>query len=167
VTRLQLLALGLGALGAGCVVPVGPQFQDPIAAQNFPPQITSTLPESGALVQAMPDFAKFEISVSDQNVGDTLYVRWAVDYPPRDQVTSRQVGNDVMIPPNGFLERQVPQVIISCNLGLQIDQPQHSVWVAVADKKFSLTAPDFWTLEDNTRATETRSWTLALTCEVP
>ena len=45
--RCPLVFAMLAAWAAGCVVPVGPQFQDPLAAQNFAPRITYTDPPEG------------------------------------------------------------------------------------------------------------------------
>jgi hypothetical protein len=163
-----LYLAGAVALAAGCVVPVGPQFQDPIAAQNFRPQIIKADPTSGTWVQSDPmlDTATFTITVEDPNVGDKLYVRWAVEYPPRDAGNSVRVGGDVIIPPNGTEVRPLQSQTISCQLGLRIDQTLHSVWVGVSDQPFNQTAPEISQLQDNSPVAETRTWTLVMPCPV-
>lgn len=64
---------------SACVVPVAPNFQDPIGEPNVPPYIVSAIPSVGAV--AAPT-QMFQVTVTDQNVGDTLNYQWLIDYPP-------------------------------------------------------------------------------------
>lgn len=62
----------------GCVVPVAPSFEDPPASPNFPPVISDSDPHLGSIV---PHGLALNVTVTDANVRDTLYVRWVSDYP--------------------------------------------------------------------------------------
>jgi len=81
-----LLAL---LLSGGCVLPVGPEFQDPPAEIQQPPYFLSppggtdgspfyeqTVTLSGTTPQ------QFVAVVADANLNDTLTVRWVANYPP-------------------------------------------------------------------------------------
>src|SRR5262245_28993773 len=84
--RVSLL-FALSSFMSACIIPVAPEFQDPPGAPNSPPQILNPNPTWGAEVAATPDQpAKFEITVTDVNTGDDLYLEWIVD--------GRQVASD-------------------------------------------------------------------------
>ena len=68
----------------GCVVPVEPHFQDPPQAPNYYPYLSNADPiaQTAVTVQPAPGMLVFNVQVGDQNLDDTLYVRWVSDYPP-------------------------------------------------------------------------------------
>src|SRR5436190_2240679 len=78
-----VLLLFAASLSPACIIPVGPDFQDPPGIPNGRPVITNTDPLFGTEVLAtdVPMEAMFEITVIDSN-NDPLYVRWVADFPP-------------------------------------------------------------------------------------
>jgi hypothetical protein len=79
---------------SACVIPVAPEFQDPPASQNYPPQFLSVSPEIGSIA-ATPSFTAV---VTDPNVGDTLQYKWVFDYPPYDDAITRDLGPNTITP---------------------------------------------------------------------
>jgi hypothetical protein len=68
---------------SGCVVPLGPQWQDP--RSNAPPTISYANPPIGSILDfgANGDAALgVEVGLSDPDTADTLYALWIIDYPP-------------------------------------------------------------------------------------
>src|SRR5262245_24510646 len=77
----KLLLLLAASLMPACIIPVGPDWQNPRGEPNQPPQIVMTTPESGSHFGAEGS-AKFTIIVSDANVREPLFLKWLEDYPP-------------------------------------------------------------------------------------
>lgn len=73
----------LAVLLGGCVVPIAPQFDD---EANSPPYVESSSPAVGDIITLRTRTEQREISatLSDQNLTDSLYVRWLIDYPSGD-----------------------------------------------------------------------------------
>lgn len=71
-------------VAGGCVVPVEPHFQDPPTAPNYYPYLSDSDPiaQTTRTLPPAPAMLEFRIQVGDQNLDDTLYVRWVSDYPP-------------------------------------------------------------------------------------
>ena len=130
-----LLAVG----GAGCVVPVGPQFQDPLAAPNYPPQITYTDPPEGRLTSSL----KFDITVADPNVGDSLFVRLIADPDSQKGVSWRDY-------PQGPSGTPAPRTLEAINVacgdlaqsGAEDRLGRHQIIVVVADSRLRLRRPE-------------------------
>jgi len=61
-----------------CVLPVSPSFEDPPASPNFAPTLVDSDPPAGSIVQ--PGLT-LQVTITDANPRDTLYVRWVSDYP--------------------------------------------------------------------------------------
>jgi len=93
ITKLALPMLLL----CGCILPVGPRFEDPEAAHNEAPALLSTTPAQGSLTSVSGD-TDFEILVTDPNVSDHLYVRWILDYPPYS--SSSSLLQEMDVPPS-------------------------------------------------------------------
>jgi|GEM_PF-1508592 len=73
----------------GCVLPVGPEFQDPPEEDNqapyfLPPPGSMPFYEQAVTVSGM---RQFEAVVGDTNRSDTLQVRWVANYPPISAAT--------------------------------------------------------------------------------
>jgi hypothetical protein len=156
-------AICLALTGSGCVLPVGPEFQDPPATQNFAPIILDSVPALGARVTS-PDFT---VTVQDPNVGDDLFVRFVADYPPLSGNTRFLL--DQMIPhtANGTLLATDVSVTVGCNAVAPL--PSHQVTVIVADRDFLLNGTSSTQPADPARLPmEARrtfgSWTLDLEC---
>jgi hypothetical protein len=76
VARALPVLLVVAALPA-CVIPLAPDFQDPPATQNLPPQIVSETPAAGSITPT----PAFSVTVADPN-GDVVYLHWLSDFPP-------------------------------------------------------------------------------------
>jgi len=164
VVRWPLVLAMLAMSGVGCVIPVGPQFQDPLAAQNYQPRITYTDPVEGTPTGSM----NFTITVTDPNVGDSLYVRWIFDYPPFHESTRRLPDNRLGPPAGGTpTPRTLPTMTVSCSQlapnSAEDSLGRHQVMVVVADRPF---ADDDETPDQVTAPglTDTAYWTLNHSC---
>jgi hypothetical protein len=130
---------------SACVLPVGPEFQDPPGAANASPIIVDSTPDIGMRVTGKSgDTFTFSITVTDPNPGDTLHVRWVVDYPPFSSANTRVVQPDYPVQPSqSGLPQQTPvSQQIGCLTPLSA-LPSHQVMAIVADREFlpSLPAP--------------------------
>lgn len=76
--------LSIFSLLPACVLPVGPDFQDPPTVPNYPPYFVAVGPNTpffSSTVAISDSGTTFEVIVADPNAGDTLSVRWVSDYP--------------------------------------------------------------------------------------
>ncbi|HVR63445.1 MAG TPA: hypothetical protein VMU50_16205 [Polyangia bacterium] len=140
--RVSVIVLLSSVLNSGCVVPVGPQFQDPPAAQNFAPTITDSSPVDGYIVFTKTDpnaSATFRVTFSDPNLSDTLYVRWLADYPPFS-ANSRILSSPAPLAPSQTAttpQKQETSVTVDCNVSnLALTLTQHQIMVIIADRDF-------------------------------
>ena len=85
-TIVHVVLLASVASMSACVVPVAPNFQDPVGEPNVPPYIVSATPFSIGSFVSNPT-QDFQVTVTDQNVGDTLAYQWVIDYPPYNSST--------------------------------------------------------------------------------
>ena len=116
---------------SACIIPVGPEFRDPDGIPNSPPYIISAEPPEGT---STPN-ALFAITPSDVNVGDTLYLRWLIDYPSVQGVT-RLAQSDMVGPSqDGTPLRQRKSYAFDC-LNIRRTPSPHRVAVIVSDKPF-------------------------------
>ena len=161
--RGTLVFVMLGGWGAGCVIPVGPQFQDPLVAPNLPPKITSTNPPEGIVTGGLT----FEIAVTDPN-GDGLSVRWIAEYPPYQERRTLILGTDpVSAPTDGPAPTPAPTMTVDCSKldasSAENTLGRHQIMVVVADRAFSgeRLKPD-GIVEGG--QSDRASWTLNLSC---
>jgi len=67
---------------SACIIPLGPDFQDPVAEPNDPPFFESASPDFGSIVTPPATSPlTFAVTLTDPNVGDDLYIEWQADYP--------------------------------------------------------------------------------------
>lgn len=77
-----------------CVTPVAPDFQDPVSSPNFAPWLHDESPKFGTIIRVpiteaqSPEGFKVSSLVTDPNVGDALYARWILNYPPATSSTT-------------------------------------------------------------------------------
>lgn len=135
--RLVLPLLASAASLSACVIPVRPEFDDPVP--NAAPFIQQANPPELATVTAVPgQNTTFSVVVGDQDLGDTLYLRWIIDYPPYDQTITRhfevtagraEANNPIRGPqrfaPNCFQHSIAP------------GKRQHKIMLLVADREFA------------------------------
>lgn len=125
-----------------CIIPVAPDFQDPLAASNTPPYLQGCLPSVGAVVSILSnDKTTFKCTVTDPNVQDRLFIRWIFDYPPAPGATTSLLFPEVedLPPATGTSHTANPSFDLSCanisGLLVNVSTPQH-LMMAVADRDF-------------------------------
>jgi hypothetical protein len=173
----MLLRSGLIGLVCGmsaCVLPIGPEFQDPPAAANYAPQILDSEPPLGSIVMGTSMTAPlFRVSVSDPNVGDDLHVRFLADYPPNTSNTRNLTPPDRVVPHRSDGMRLIEDVSVTpkCSTFNLASIPVHQIMVIVADRPFldmpaapGLTV-DLTKLEDPEGLEVVASWTLEMDCQ--
>ena len=74
-----LLASHLSA----CIIPIAPEWQDPLAAENVAPRFIESTPPFGSIDLTVPPdgAASMLVVVTDPNVRDDLHVRLVADFP--------------------------------------------------------------------------------------
>jgi hypothetical protein len=129
------IALALFPMSA-CILPLAPEFQDPPAAQNYPPVIVDSDPPIGEVVTT----TTFSVIVRELNLGDDLYVRWVADYPPYAADKTRTLNDPntkVPHPVDMATDFDLPSVTVDCVLNeLNPQITMHQIMVIVADRPF-------------------------------
>jgi hypothetical protein len=125
-------AICLALAAPACVVPVGPQFQDPPATQNYEPRILGAQPALGERVTG----TSFRVTVQDPNVGDNLYVRFMADFPPVGDNQRFLQDTTIRHHDDGTLLAEDVTLDVKCNAVVPL--PSHQITVIVADRKFLL-----------------------------
>jgi hypothetical protein len=154
------LLAGAAALPA-CVIPVGPNFTDPVTTPDAPPYFVKALPNQGSLVVGPQSF---QVWVTDQNPSDDLTVRWFADFPPV-QGNTRPIGVNVGFIPasaDGTVQTTLLEADVDCatdNLAPAVDQ--HTITVVVSNSK-GIT--DLTTTPFDGSHEVTATWSLLLQC---
>jgi hypothetical protein len=123
-----------------CVIPVGPQFDDP--EENFPPFVVSSDPGVGNIFTpvkaaapdggAEPIGARFiTVTLGDHNLGDPLFLRWLFDYPGTD-LEGGQLVMVAELPPSGKTDRSPARFAPTCSRGAGM----HRLVLSVSDREF-------------------------------
>ena len=165
LNRLGIItsALTLASMSA-CVLPLAPEFQDPATSQNTPPIIRLSDPPLGEIVAGMTTPTQsFSVTVTDQNGGDTLYVRWMADYPPySSEVTRLLVDHTILPSPDGTPLVTDDAIMVNCALSnLSPTVARHQVFVIVADRPFedpATTTPNDYALVPSPGIPVTGTW---------
>jgi hypothetical protein len=126
------LGLGLNMTFSGCVLPLSPSFEDPPADRNYPPAVMGTDPVQGFVLPGT-----LRVTVTDPNVGDSIYLRWIAEYPPYDDVKTRTLS-DATVPPSAD-GKQVYSNQPSENIGcgyLAVQTSVHPITVLITDRPF-------------------------------
>jgi hypothetical protein len=134
--RKLLLLLAVPLMPA-CIIPVGPEFSDPTGTPNGPPRITGADPSPGEVVTAL-NRRDFHITVTDPNVGDHLFLRWISDYPPFNDMLTRQIASgsyEFMPPRDGTLTGGTFGFTIVCT-DLSASSSGHRLKAVVADRNY-------------------------------
>jgi hypothetical protein len=142
---------------SACIIPVGPEFQDPPGAPNARPEILDPDPTWGAEVTAPTGLATFTFTVADTNLTDELSIRFLVDgeLATVDDTKRGPTGSPVRLP-------QVSNQI-TCQLIQNRTRSRHTVLAAVADRPFDLSMPDEL-LTSPGLVSSPVTWTLNITC---
>ena len=156
----KLLLLFATSLLPSCIIPVGPEFQDPPGVANSPPQILDPSPTWGDEVTAP---ATFTITVADPNLTDELFIRFLVDGelatindnhrgPPADGSPVRpSVSNQITC-------QNIPDSKKTLS--------HHRVLAAVADRDWDLSVPDRLTPLPPGLVSSPVTWTVNITCQM-
>ena len=168
-TCLKLLLLLLFAAASSvpaCVVPVGPEFQDPPGAPNASPEILNPNIFFGSAVAALGTSQTFSFTVSDPNAGDTLHLRWVSDYPPFDNAT-RTIERNILFPPTGDgPQHTFTQTMIGCGDDIDKSFSTHRIYAVLADRDFLDEGSDLFAVQGAGKIA-IASWTLTLNCPGP
>jgi hypothetical protein len=152
-------------LMSACVLPIGPDFQDPLSSPNYAPYFVDTLPIAGSIVTATDTVPQFRVTVQDPNVGDDLEVRWIADYPPFTANT--RVIKTTPVPHAAVPQPQDETATPNCTIDSLAKIPSHQLYVVVADRPFldpvAGKPVDVEALPLDGRK-DSRSWTLNLDC---
>jgi len=129
---------------SACIIPLGPDFQDPVAEPNDPPFFESASPDFGSIVTPPATSPlTFAVTLTDPNVGDDLYIEWQADYPG---VNHRPlVGTKPFVPHslNGTPLHETVTANVDCIVDNLTPTPngEHQIEVIVADRPFVEPAP--------------------------
>jgi hypothetical protein len=136
----HLLALpALLLAGAGCVVPVGPEWTDPQG--NRPPTISDATPAIGSIL----DFGTtgnaaqgLEVVLADPDTNDNLYARWIIDYPPYVDGVSHVADLPVSLPGGDQVNRSPIRFAPNCSDdAISHTFSNHRLLLAVSDRPFA------------------------------
>jgi hypothetical protein len=137
---VPVVLLTLASPMSACVVPVAPNFQDPIGEPNVPPYIANAMPAVGSFVPN--NTGAFTVTVTDQNVGDTLSYRWVIDYPPFSLMNTRPQAIQTILPSANGTQQSNPESLASpCDLNPAQTIAVHQLEFILADRAFDTTDP--------------------------
>jgi hypothetical protein len=140
---------------SACIIPAGPEFQDPLGVQNSPPTVVTVSPAEGS--SSVDRNPQFVVRASDLNLGDTLWIKWITEYPPLFALPvmtidhsneSSPVRDDATFSPNCY---QVNRLLST-----------HQITAAISDREF-VPAGDLLETIDGTRPIQV-NWTWQQTC---
>ena len=156
-----MLLLSVTSLQA-CVIPVGPDFQDPPAPRNFPPQILSADPEQ--LTEVTESKPTFRVRVTDPNVNDDLFIHWFSDFPGTPNTTRRLAPNTPRIKANGTQQISTVDLSPTCSADrIASGFSLHTIVVMIGDHDFDDSSNDVTLLNDGSHAV-LAGWLLNLDC---
>jgi hypothetical protein len=161
---------------SACIIPVAPNFQDPPSPPDSPPFLSDLMPHPGSVSSVMDPInvgATFSGNVTDQTIGVTLHVRWALNFPPTPGAPPTQVLNDRPLSPpqdgQPIVDQSVEQTV-KCNLLTSSMPPsdgRYALELIVADSPLSNdpTLPADQLLDPNSNGSVVRAdWTLIMNC---
>ena len=125
-----LLLLFAASLMPACIIPVGPEWQDPPGAANAGPTIISKMPEVGTRSTS----AAFRVVLSDPE-GDQIFVKWFADFPPFIPGSS-YVGLEMELRQAGPGMPVAAETTFQCTFHIMSSQPTHQIMLAIHDRHF-------------------------------
>jgi hypothetical protein len=129
--RKLLLLLAVSSLSA-CIIPVGPEFQDPLGVPNSPPYLVSAMPVEGT--HNVNPMVEFNVTVGDLNV-EPLFVKWVTEYPPFSGDSNTAQTQTIDAPEDGSPNRKLAPFRPECS-SLAITLSTHKISVGISDKPF-------------------------------
>jgi hypothetical protein len=167
-TTMAVVSLGYAA---GCVIPPPGEVQQDFDAGvlNSPPALLAASPPEldfpGPLVVVQGDQRQVTLTLSDNDIDDTLHVRFFRDYR-NDAPTPPLNATSGEIPVSGGVLRLGVFGLGSwCNGTPDVDPALHLLEVMVADREFVEGEPLFRALPIGASPPAFRAWTI--TCEGP
>lgn len=122
----------IALLASGCVIPIGPQFDDP--EDNYPPFVVNSTPGQGDIfTEGGASGREIAVTLSDHNVHDQLHIRWFVNYPGTGP-SSKQLRNDIL-PGGATPERSPVRIRPDCGFS-GLERGQHRLVMSVADRPY-------------------------------
>jgi hypothetical protein len=155
----KLLVLFAASLMPACIIPVGPEWQDPPGEANLAPQIIDWDPFIGTEYAPSMDTAKFSITVTDPN-DDKLFFKWIANYSEPGLRRILNARPDVPPTGNGSPQPAIEETF-DCN-DLNRLPSRNSILVVVADRPFIDAGDPIAVQADGKRAFA--AWTLNLSC---
>jgi len=154
----KLLLLFATSLLPACIIPVGPEFQDPPGVAISPPQILTPSPDwGGETTGTSAAGALFSFSVTDLN-SDDLYIRWIVGIHKVESDRHQVSGDDA--------NRMVDKIVTCQDMNLEDKAvSRHVVKGVVADRDYINTGDDLLAVEPP-GLYNLVTWTLNMTCPV-
>lgn len=150
---------------SACIIPFGPEFQDPDGRANSAPEIIATDPEEGLIVTK----PKFGVTVTDADAGDTLYFRLIADYPDLPGTLTHHIVYESDSPPTttgaphvAHFERPVDCIIHNLDPSLV----GHRIMAIVADREFIADSPDLTAIDKGGRLVKVL-WFWNVSCAPP
>ena len=146
---------------SGCIIPVAPDFQDPLGSPNYAPELFSANPPFGSVTPlTAPVGGGFSFLAIDRNVTDSLFVNWVVD----EYMTPSLIQNDQAAPSvNGTLQPHMFSVQVSCyRLPSMTTASIHTLEAIVADGDFVPGTLD--KTQESDRKITRGDWFFTLTC---
>lgn len=147
---------------SACIIPAGPEFQDPPGIQNSPPFVFAVSPLEGFnVVDPAPTFS---VRVSDLNLGDDLWIMWIFEYPNTPSETRPQKPELIKHSNPESPIRDAAPFSPTCGY-INNHVSSHQVMAAISDREFIPT-------DDNAALLTTKSdkmplvvtWTWQKTC---
>jgi hypothetical protein len=124
----------------GCVLPIGPDFQDPepaIPIPELPPYFGDTRPPLETVVDLnalnASGAGSFDVAISDPNAGDTVWVRWVANYPPFSSESTKYLGKDSSMGSNGTGTLHFLKKVVCADLLKAADR---TLSIVVSDRDF-------------------------------
>jgi hypothetical protein len=164
-----LLFVATSSMSA-CIIPVGPEFQDPPATVDAPPYVLSSTPQVATPVTVAPNGeVDFVVTVVDPEVGATIYYQWALDYPPNVPGTTLSGGPPDEILPLGDgkpTQGALKTFPLRCTtfLASPTSGSNHVLALILADRQLSQTR--FGQIDDHTGVVApTTIWPVNMPCQ--
>lgn len=167
-------ALGVACLAAlllsmpACVIPVGPDFQDPVSSPQVAPWIHDQSPSFGQTISVLANkpAVTFSVQVTDLNAADKLYRRWVVNPPSASNDSTLET---VTLTPQGMeeIQKSLPTVAeVQINIGCSADSWKSNplaqqLELIVADGEFT---GDIDMVDPLKTRKSYANWTIALEC---
>ena len=160
---LTFLLLLVVAPTPACIIPVGPEWQDPQGTPNAAPKILDPNPFWGDAVNGSQSIPfEFTLFVTDANTEDPLQVQGWVDEAPRRRFLDTTVP---AVPGGTRVPARIRKTIV-CN-DIDTAFPTHKVIVAVTDRAFVNDGSDNILAVTSNGQVDQITWTLTMTCLSP